>query len=89
MAEPLDGTIDPHGIEGLEAVRQMNDGPAQELELSPDANPQAVMHRVLERHPMRSIELRRLSLDEVFVQLVQRDEGADAAEQARESLSHV
>ncbi len=89
VAEPLDGNIDPHGIEGLEAVRQMNDGPAQELELSPDANPQAVMHRVLGRHPVRSIELRRLSLDEVFVQLVQRDEGADAAEQARESLSHV
>ncbi len=89
VAEPIDGEISPHGIEGLAAVRRMGDGPAQELELSPDANPQEVMHRVIERYPVRSIELRQLSLDEVFVQLVQRDEGKDAAVQARESLSHV
>ena len=89
VAEPLDGEINPHEIDGLAAVRQMGDGPAQELELTSDASPQAVMQRVIERYPVRSIELRQLSLDEVFVQLVQRDEGKDAAVQARESLSHV
>ena len=89
MAEPLDGEISPHEIEGLAAVRRMGDGPVQELELLPDASPQAVMQRVIERYPLRSIELRQLSLDEVFVELVQRDEGKDAAMQARESLSHV
>ncbi len=89
VAEPIDGEISPHGVEGLAAVRRMGDGPAQELELSPDASPQAVMQRVIKRYPVRSIELRQLSLDEVFVQLVQRDEGKDAAIQAKESLSHV
>ena len=47
------------------------------------------MRQVMERHPMRSVELRRLSLDEVFIQLVRKDEGADAADLAREELSHV
>jgi hypothetical protein len=47
------------------------------------------MKDALASQPMRSIELRRLSLDEVFVRLVREDEGADAAELAREELSHV
>ena len=89
VAEPIDGEISSDGIEGLAAVRRMGDGPAQELELSPDASPQAVMRQVIERYPVRSIELRQLSLDEVFVEIVQRDEGKDAAMEARESLSHV
>jgi ABC-2 type transport system ATP-binding protein len=89
VAEPINGEISPDGIDGLVAVRRMGDGPAQELDLAPDADPQTLMHRILERYPVRSIELRQLSLDEVFVQLVQRDEGKDAAMQARESLSHV
>ncbi len=67
----------------------MPDSSAQELEVLPGADPQSVMQQVLKRHPVRSIELRRLSLEEVFVQLVQRDEGADAAKQARAGLSHV
>ena len=57
--------------------------------MRPGADPQIVMQQVLHKHPVRSIELRRLSLEEVFVQLVQQDEGADAAEQARAGLSHV
>jgi hypothetical protein len=39
---------------------------------------------IVERHPVRSIELRRLSLEEVFVQMVLRDAGAEAAQVARE-----
>ena len=67
----------------------MPEGSALELELHPGADPQLVMKRVLERYPVRSIELRRLSLDEVFVQLVRQDEGAEAAAQAKEDLTHV
>ena len=67
----------------------MPDSPAPELEVLPGADPQAVMQQVLKKYPVRSIELRRLSLEEVFVQLVQQDEGADAAEQAKAGLSHV
>ncbi|MCH7799200.1 MAG: ATP-binding cassette domain-containing protein [Planctomycetes bacterium] len=89
VVEPLNGLIEPHGIDGLASVRRMPDSPAQELVMRPGADPQIVMQQVLHKHPVRSIELRRLSLEEVFVQLVQQDEGADAAEQARAGLSHV
>ncbi len=89
VADPLDGSIEADQIEGLQSVRRIREGSAQELELRPDADPQAVMKRVLDRHRVRSIELRRVSLEEVFVQLVGQDEGAEAAAQAREDLSHV
>ena len=89
VADPLDGRIEADGIEGLQSVRRMREGSAQELELRRDANPQTVMKRVLERHRVRSIELRRLSLEEVFIQLVGQDQGAEAAAQAREDLTRV
>jgi ABC-2 type transport system ATP-binding protein len=89
VAEPLDGRADLRAVRGVRDVRKLKDPAELELELEDGADPQAIMKAVLSSHPMRSIELRRLSLDEVFVQLVLRDEGADAAELAREELSHV
>ncbi len=89
VAQPLDGQADLSRIDGVDAVRRLDNSTAQEIEVDDGADPQAIMKRVLERHPMRSIELRRLTLDEVFVQLVQQDEGAAAAELAREELSHA
>jgi ABC-2 type transport system ATP-binding protein len=89
VADPLDGTINADMVDGLLSVRRMPEGSALELELQPGEDPQLVMKRVLERYPVRSIELRRLSLDEVFVQLVRQDEGAEAAAQAKEDLTHV
>jgi hypothetical protein len=38
---------------------------------------------------VRRIELRRPTLEDVFVQLVMEDEGAAAAARAREGLGHV
>jgi ABC-2 type transport system ATP-binding protein len=89
VAEPLDGQADLNGIRGVREVRELHEKDALELELEEGAGPHDVMQEVLRAHPMRSIELRRLSLDEVFVQLVRQDEGSDAAELAREELSHV
>jgi ABC-2 type transport system ATP-binding protein len=89
VAEPLDGQADLNRIHGVHEARSMHDKGALELDLDEGADPHEVMRLVLEAHPMRSIELRRLSLDEVFVQLVLQDEGSDAADRAREELSHV
>jgi ABC-2 type transport system ATP-binding protein len=89
LAEPSDGLADLSAIDGVRSARPHNGNRAFELELDDGADPQAVMRRVLAAHPMRSIELRRLSLTEVFVQLVSEGEGADAARQAREELAHV
>jgi ABC-2 type transport system ATP-binding protein len=89
VAEPLDGQADLDGLRGVREVRRLPDTDRLEFELEDGTNPQKIMKDALASHPMRSIELRRLSLDEVFVRLVRDDEGADAAELAREELSHV
>ncbi len=89
VAEPLDGQADLGGIEGVYGVRQLPNGAGLELELDDGADPQAVMNRVLSSHPLRSIKLRRLTLDEVFIRVVLQDEGSAAAALAREELSHV
>ncbi|MHC4082427.1 MAG: ABC transporter ATP-binding protein [Planctomycetota bacterium] len=89
VAEPLDGEADLNAVRGVREVRRLPDTDALELELEDGADHQQVMKQVLKGHAMRSVELRRLSLNEVFVRLVLEDEGTDAAELAREELSHV
>ncbi len=90
VAEPLNGRpMEFADVPGVAGVRRLPESPAYELELDGDEDAQAVMQRVLERQPMRAIELRRVSLNEVFVRLVQEDKGPAAAERAREALSHV
>ncbi|MCH8345147.1 MAG: ATP-binding cassette domain-containing protein [Planctomycetes bacterium] len=89
VAEPVDGEVLSDGIAGVQAVRRLPHSAAFELELESSADPQVIMQRILSQRPMRSVELRRLSLDEVFIQVVQNDVGSGAAELAREELSHV
>ncbi len=89
LAEPLDGTSGLENIPGVNTVSLHTDGRSFELELDGNTHPQQVMHDILALGPMRSVELRRLSLDEVFVRLVHEDLGEKAAAMAREELSHV
>ena len=89
VADPLDGDADLGRVRGVRDVRRLRDAKGIELELDDGADPQQIMKDVLAVHPVRSIELRRLSLDEVFVQVVLEDKGATAAAKAREELSHV
>jgi ABC-2 type transport system ATP-binding protein len=89
VAEPLDGAVDFTRLEGVREARPLKDSSAMELELVDGCDPQDIMNRALHLAPMRSVELRRLSLDDVFVQLVMRDSGAAAAAAARAELSHV
>jgi len=89
VAEALNGAADLTSIDGVNAARPLKDSPALELELDVGADPQGVMQRILAAGPMRTVALRRLTLDEVFVQQVKSDIGEAAAELAREELSHV
>ena len=89
VAEPLGGGRDPIRVEGVREIRRLAGTGGFELEVDNGADPQAIMRAVLESRPMRSIELRRATLDEVFVRLVLDDEGSAAAQRAREELSHV
>jgi len=89
VAEPLDGVVGFGAVPGVARVSPLAHSPKYEIEVHEGFDRQRVMIDIVERHPVRSIELRRLSLEEVFVQMVLRDAGAEAAQRAREELKHV
>lgn len=88
--QPMDnGHTDFTAFAGVASASPMDGSAAWELHLEAQVDPHAVMREIMGSTPLRSIELRQLSLDEVFVQLVMQDSGHIAAEKAREELSHV
>jgi ABC-2 type transport system ATP-binding protein len=89
VAEPANGALQVAGIDGVVNVQPIGHGGAVEIMIEEGADPQAIMQTVLSRQPVRRIELRRPTLEDVFVQLVTEDEGAAAAARAREGLGHV
>lgn len=89
LAVPLDNTIDFHALPGVHEVVPMQERRGYELHLDEEADPQHVMHEIVSQYSIQSVELRQVTLEEIFVRLVLRDEGELAAKQAREELSHV
>jgi len=89
LVELMDGSSPNDGIAGVRSMKQMPNSRACELELHEHADAQQVMRDVMAAHSVRSISLRRVSLDEVFVRVVQEHRGEEAAALAREELSHV
>ena len=89
LVEPLNGQANFTDIQGVIGTRPMPDSAAFEIELQEQADPQQVMRQILQSGPMRSVALRRLTLDEVFIQQVKVGGGDEAAALAREELSHV
>ena len=67
--EPLPGAELPTHIDGV-AERTVTREGGLELHLNDHVDPHRVMQRVVEAGPVRSIKLRRPSLDDVFVMLV-------------------
>jgi ABC-2 type transport system ATP-binding protein len=88
--DPLDGHVPPvDDVPGVTDVQRREGRSAVEVHLAEDADPQSIMRTIVSRGAFRSIRLQRVTLEDVFVRLVLKDEGADAAELAREELSHV
>lgn len=89
LVEPFAPDIDPSAIEGVVAATRIRNNGVFELTIDDDADPQEVMRDALNRFPLRSIELRRPTLTDVFVQLVKEDQGAAAAALAQEELTNA
>ena len=89
VADPIGNHVDFTTVEGVRTTRRVEGADSYELVLDERIDPQVVMRAILERYPMRAIELRRPTLTDVFVRLVMADEGVAAAVQAREQLSHA
>jgi ABC-2 type transport system ATP-binding protein len=89
VAEPLDGVARFEDVPGVARIAPLPHSQKFEIEVESGHDRQDVMTEIVGRIPVRSIELRRLSLEEVFVQMVARDAGAEAAQVAREELKHA
>jgi ABC-2 type transport system ATP-binding protein len=87
--EPLNGVADFSSIPGVLETRPIKHSAAFEVELDESSDPQEIMRQIVTSAPVRAIELRRLSMEEVFVRLVRADHGDQAAQVAKEELSHV
>lgn len=89
LIDPLEGTDDLRTIEGVRHVRPVGDSSRMEIEVDDHVDRQQIMREIVTRMPVRSVELRRLTMEEVFVRLVTSDRGDAAAAVAREELAHV
>jgi ABC-2 type transport system ATP-binding protein len=89
VVEPGNGAIDFQRVPGVLGATALGEDGQIELRLSDGADAQQVMQSILAAGPVRSVELRRITLEEVFVQMVMRDRGMEAAERAKEELAHA
>lgn len=89
LIEPTEHDINPETIEGVVAASRIRNNGVFELTIADHVDPQVVMRAALNRYPLRAIELRRPTLTDVFVHLVKKDQGAAAAEVAKEELTNA
>jgi len=90
VVEPLPGALTNgsaqrlatviESIEGVERLEWDANGRSASLQLRHGTDPQQVMRHVIDCAPLRSIELSRVTLDDVFVQLVGGPRPSDAVE---------
>ena len=78
VVEPLNGA-DPTSIESIGGVRSVTHPDARTFEahLNDEADPQRVMAEILGRIPARRVEMRRATLEDVFVTVVSPGDSED------------
>ena len=82
------GAFDAAGFDAIEDV-QVGRAHTYELFIKPDTDHTELVRKIVQQYPVRSIQVRQVTLNDVFVQMVRNDEGSEAAQRAREELSHV
>jgi len=75
------------GLDGVEAAEADEETGRVFLHPTDGTDPTELMRRVLAAHRLRAVERSRISLEEIFVRLVSRDLGAEAAAEVREELA--
>ena len=69
-------------LPGVATCAWSDEARALHIRLTENADAQDAMQRMLQATPLRRVELRRTTLDEVFVRLVGGDESVLAAQEA-------
>ncbi len=86
--EPLDSAIDITALQAVQGVTEVRrENGAFEIVLTDGLNPSEAIARLAAAVPAMGIELRRPSLEDIFIAIVQEDAAdAEAAEQLRASV---
>jgi ABC-2 type transport system ATP-binding protein len=73
---------------GVRSIHRRGDG--YDLMLHQDADPAAIMRAIVAQHPVRRVELRRASLEDIFVSLVAPGDSHDSVRASvSEAASHL
>jgi ABC-2 type transport system ATP-binding protein len=88
VVEPLAPAADFSGMAGVREAKRGERNGDYELQLEEGASPLEVMRQVVARVPVRRVELKRPTLEDVFIEVVQAGEGARGAkvQELRDSL---
>jgi ABC-type uncharacterized transport system ATPase subunit len=86
LAEPMSDRVQAEraiaALPGVATCAWSDEARALHIRLTENADAQDAMQRMLQATPLRRVELRRTTLDEVFVRLVGGDESVLAAQEA-------
>ncbi|MCH2153491.1 MAG: ATP-binding cassette domain-containing protein [Phycisphaerales bacterium] len=69
LLEPAEGEI--MRVDGVREVKSSGEGTKFDLHLNHDADAHTIMNAITTRHRLRAIEIRKPTLDDIFVELVQ------------------
>jgi ABC-2 type transport system ATP-binding protein len=83
QVEPVNKSISFDSIEGVEHSTPIEQSNKVNLRIREDATPTDVLQRVVAYTPVISAQLARPTLDEIFIEQVVRNRGADAADAVR------
>ena len=89
IVEPENGAIDGGALERLRGVRRVRrDGATLEAAIDDSADPSAMMRSIFDLGPVRRLERKRVSLEDVFISIVlgTGGESGDGEEALRASL---
>jgi len=82
IVEPLEASGDILGVvestEGVAGARHSDDAGWVEAHINDGADPQQVMRRLMDAAPMRRVELRRATLEDVFIAMVSPGDTEDS-----------
>ena len=87
--EPVDTNCDLTSIQGVSLIENTEKDGSILMRLDENAEATEVLSKIVQSTPVRSIEVVKPTLDEVFIEQVARSRGEEAALQVREEMSHV
>ncbi|MBI2570061.1 MAG: ATP-binding cassette domain-containing protein [Candidatus Schekmanbacteria bacterium] len=85
--EPLNADDAASSLLDIPGIDSVSNGRSLELFLKDGAEPRSIMKQVIERCDVRSLRLRRITLEEVFVRLVRADLAAEDVVRMRRELT--